>query len=45
MYQVNCCQGGDCWDFSTRNSFKDGFGSYYSVLVMLSRSLLFRSSS
>jgi hypothetical protein len=33
MYQVNYCQGGYCWDLVTMNSFKDGFGSYYSALV------------
>jgi hypothetical protein len=32
-YQVNCCQGGDCWDLVATNSFKDGFGSYYSKWV------------
>ena len=32
-YQVNCCQGGDCWDLVTTNSSDDGFGSYYSALV------------
>jgi hypothetical protein len=33
MYQVNCCQGGDCWDLVAMNSSNDRYGSYYSALV------------